>query len=377
MLLDLLLIFVGVILLILLGEKNIYIFYFSFVVVGMGLSGSAFIFPPAMLSEISNKIYEKDKLRIEGMMFGIQGLFLKLAMLIQIVTTTLLLTLGTVNGGATKYGILATLFVALIFLISKHSRRNIVEMVYHAKSGHPGGSLSIADLLTVLYFEEMKLDSSDARAPKRDRFVLSKGHAAPAIYATLMEKGYVDKALVTELRKFGSPLQGHPDLKKLPGIDMSTGSLGQGLSAAQGMAISAKISNDDFRVYAILGDGELQEGQVWEAFMSAPHFGLDNLVAIVDSNDLQIDGNVSKVMPVEPLTDKFKSFNWHVINIDGHNFEEIRKALEEARNTKGKPTVIIAKTVKGKGVSFMENNAGWHGKAPNKEEFEKAMEELK
>lgn len=261
--------------------------------------------------------------------------------------------------------------------ISKNIRRNIVEMVYHAKSGHPGGSLSIADLLTVLYFEEMKLDSSDARSPKRDRFVLSKGHAAPAIYATLMEKGYVDKALVTELRKFGSPLQGHPDLKKLPGIDMSTGSLGQGLSAAQGMAISAKISNEDFRVYAILGDGELQEGQVWEAFMSAPHFGLDNLVAIVDSNDLQIDGNVSKVMPVEPLTDKFKSFNWHVINIDGHNFEEIRKALEEARNTKGKPTVIIAKTVKGKGVSFMENNAGWHGKAPNKEEFEKAMEELK
>ncbi len=261
--------------------------------------------------------------------------------------------------------------------ISKNIRRNIVEMVYHAKSGHPGGSLSIADLLTVLYFEEMKLDSSDVRSPKRDRFVLSKGHAAPAIYATLMEKGYVNKSLVTELRKFGSPLQGHPDLKKLPGIDMSTGSLGQGLSAAQGMAISAKISNDDFRVYAILGDGELQEGQVWEAFMSAPHFGLDNLVAIVDSNDLQIDGNVSKVMPVEPLTDKFKSFNWHVINIDGHNFEEIRKALEEARNTKGKPTVIIAKTVKGKGVSFMENNAGWHGKAPNKEEFEKAMEELK
>ena len=261
--------------------------------------------------------------------------------------------------------------------ISKNIRRNIVEMVYHAKSGHPGGSLSIADLLTVLYFEEMNLDPTDARAPKRDRFVLSKGHAAPAIYATLMEKGYVDKSLVTELRKFGSPLQGHPDLKKLPGIDMSTGSLGQGLSAAQGMAISAKISNDNFRVYAILGDGELQEGQVWEAFMSAPHFGLDNLVAIVDSNDLQIDGNVSKVMPVEPLTDKFKSFNWHVINIDGHNFEEIRKALEEARNTKGKPTVIIAKTVKGKGVSFMENNAGWHGKAPNKEEFEKAMEELK
>lgn len=261
--------------------------------------------------------------------------------------------------------------------ISKKIRRNIVEMIYHAKSGHPGGSLSIADILTVLYFEELNVDPKNPRDPKRDRLVLSKGHAAPGIYSALMEKGYIDKSLITELRKFGSPLQGHPDLKKLEGIDMSTGSLGQGLSAAQGMAISAKLSNESYRVYAILGDGELQEGQIWEAFMSASHFKLDNLVAIVDSNDLQIDGNVSSVMPVEPLTEKFRAFNWHVINIDGHNYDDIRNAFKEARETKGIPTVIIAKTKKGKGVSFMEDNAGWHGKAPNTEEFEKAMEELK
>lgn len=261
--------------------------------------------------------------------------------------------------------------------ISKSIRRNVVEMIYHAKSGHPGGSLSIVDILTVLYFEEMNVDSKDPRKKDRDRLVLSKGHAAPGLYATLMEKGYISKDLVTELRKFGSPLQGHPDLKKLPGIDMSTGSLGQGLSAAQGMALAAKLDNLDYRVYTILGDGEVQEGQIWEAAMSIANFGLDNLVAILDSNDLQIDGNVSKVMPVEPLTSKFEAFNWNVINIDGHNYDEIRDALEKARNTKGKPTIIIAKTVKGKGVSFMENEAGWHGKAPNKEEFEKAMEELK
>lgn len=261
--------------------------------------------------------------------------------------------------------------------ISKSMRRNIVEMVYHAKSGHPGGSLSIADILTVLYFDEMNVDAKNPLKEDRDRLVLSKGHAAPAVYAALMEKGYIDKALVTELRKFGSPLQGHPDLKKLPGIDMSTGSLGQGLSAAQGMALSAKIFSKDYRVYAILGDGELQEGQIWETFMSAANFKLDNLVAIVDSNDLQIDGNVSEVMPVEPLTSKFEAFNWNVINIDGHDYTQIKEALNNARETKGKPTVIIAKTIKGKGVSFMENNAGWHGKAPNKEEFEKAMEELK
>lgn len=261
--------------------------------------------------------------------------------------------------------------------ISKSIRRNIVEMIYHAKSGHPGGSLSIADILAVLYFEEMNVDSKDPKKEDRDRLVLSKGHAAPAVYSALMEKGYIDKSLVTELRKFGSPLQGHPDLKKLPGIDMSTGSLGQGLSAAQGMALSAKMFNKSYRVYAILGDGEIQEGQIWEAVMSAPHFKLDNLVAILDYNNLQIDGKVSDVMPVEPISSKFEAFNWHVINIDGHNFDQIREALAEAKSVKGKPTIIIAKTQKGKGVSFMEDNAGWHGKAPNKEEFEKAMEELK
>ncbi|CAM3102462.1 transketolase [Streptobacillus felis] len=261
--------------------------------------------------------------------------------------------------------------------ISTRIRRNIVEMIYHAKSGHPGGSLSIADILTVLYFEEMNIDPKNPLMPNRDRLVLSKGHAVPGVYATLMERGYIDKSLITELRKFGSPLQGHPDLKKLHGIDMSTGSLGQGLSAAQGMALSAKIFGDDFRVYVILGDGEMQEGQIWEAFMSSAHFKLDNLVAFLDSNDLQIDGNVSKVMPINPIADKYRAFNWHVIEINGHCFDEIRAALKEARETKGKPTVIIAKTSKGKGVSFMEDNAGWHGKAPNLEELNKALEELK
>lgn len=261
--------------------------------------------------------------------------------------------------------------------ISKRIRRNIVEMIYHAKSGHPGGSLSIADILTVLYFDEMNVDSENPNMEERDRLVLSKGHAAPAVYATLMEKGYISKELITDLRKYGSPLQGHPDLKKLPGIDMSTGSLGQGLSAAQGMALSAKIFNKNFRTYAIIGDGEIQEGQIWEAFMSASKFKLDNLVAFLDYNNLQIDGEVSKVMPINPVVDKFKAFNWHVIEIDGHNYEEIKEALKEAKETKEKPTIIVARTSKGKGVSFMEDNPGWHGKAPNKEEFEKAMEELK
>lgn len=261
--------------------------------------------------------------------------------------------------------------------ISKNIRKNIVEMIFHAKSGHPGGSLSIADILTVLYFDEMKVDAQNPLCEKRDRFVLSKGHAAPGLYATLMEKGYISKDLITDLRKFGSPLQGHPDLKKLKGIDMSTGSLGQGLSAAQGMALSAKVFNEDYRVYTILGDGEIQEGQIWEAMMSCAKFKLDNLVAFLDYNDLQIDGHVSKVMPINPVVDKFKAFNWHVIQIDGHNYDEIKNALNEAKTIKGKPTIIVAKTIKGKGVSFMENDGGWHGKAPNKEEFEKAMEELK
>ena len=261
-------------------------------------------------------------------------------------------------------------------VISKEIRKKIVEMIYHAKSGHPGGSLSIADILTVLYFEEMNIDVNDVKMPNRDRFVLSKGHAAPALYATLMEKGFLPKSLVTELRRFGSPLQGHPDLKKVDAIEMSTGSLGQGLSAANGMALSSKIFKPDFRVYTILGDGELQEGQCYEAAMAASHYKLDNLVAFIDNNNLQIDGDVDKVMSIYPLKDKFISFGWEVIEIDGHNFDEIKGALAKAREVKGKPTAIIAKTIKGKGVSFMENNAGWHGKAPSKEEFELAMTEL-
>lgn len=261
-------------------------------------------------------------------------------------------------------------------VISKEIRKKIVEMIYHAKSGHPGGSLSIADILTVLYFEEMNIDVNDVKMPNRDRFVLSKGHAAPALYATLMEKGFLPKSLVTELRRFGSPLQGHPDLKKVDAIEMSTGSLGQGLSAANGMALSSKIFKPDFKVYTILGDGELQEGQCYEAAMAASHYKLDNLVAFIDNNNLQIDGDVDKVMSIYPLKDKFISFGWEVIEIDGHNFDEIKGALAKAREVKGKPTAIIAKTIKGKGISFMENNAGWHGKAPSKEEFELAMKEL-
>ena len=261
-------------------------------------------------------------------------------------------------------------------VISKEIRKKIVEMIYHAKSGHPGGSLSIADILTVLYFEEMNIDVNDVKMPNRDRFVLSKGHAAPALYATLMEKGFLPKSLVTELRRFGSPLQGHPDLKKVDAIEMSTGSLGQGLSAANGMALSSKIFKPDFRVYTILGDGELQEGQCYEAAMAASHYKLDNLVAFIDNNNLQIDGDVDKVMSIYPLKDKFISFGWEVIEIDGHNFDEIKGALAKAREVKGKPTAINPKTIKGKGVSFMENNAGWHGKAPSKEEFELAMKEL-
>lgn len=261
-------------------------------------------------------------------------------------------------------------------LISKEIRKNIIEMIYHAKSGHPGGSLSIADILTVLYFDEMNVDPKNPKMQNRDRLVLSKGHAVPALYSVLMEKGFVEKDLINTLRKFNSPLQGHPDMKKLAGIDMSTGSLGQGISAAVGMAISAKISNDSYRVYAIMGDGELQEGQCYEAFMSANHYKLDNLTVFVDKNGLQIDGEVEKVMSLGLLKDKFLSFGFNVIEIDGHNYTEIREAIDNAKETKGKPTAIICNTIKGKGVSFMENNAGWHGKAPNKEEYENAMKEL-
>ena len=259
---------------------------------------------------------------------------------------------------------------------AKEIRKSIVSMITEAKSGHPGGSLSATDILTVLYFSEMNVDPANPKMEGRDRFVLSKGHAAPAIYATLAEKGYFSKDELMTLRKFGSRLQGHPDMKKLAGVEMSTGSLGQGLSAANGMALSAKIYNNDFRVYTILGDGELQEGQVWEAAMTAAHYKLDNLVAIVDYNNLQIDGKVSDVMDVAPVGEKFKAFKWNVIEIDGHNYEEIINALDTARTVKGQPTVIVANTVKGKGVSFMENNAGFHGAAPNDEEYKKAMEEL-
>ena len=262
-------------------------------------------------------------------------------------------------------------------VIAKELRKNIVEMIYRAKSGHPGGSLSIADILSVLYWKEMNIDPINPKSENRDRLVLSKGHAAPALYAALIEKGYVSKDLIPTLRKWHSPLQGHPDMKKLNGVEMSTGSLGQGLSVGNGMALSSKIFKNDYRVYVILGDGELQEGQVWEAVMTSAHYKLDNLVAIIDYNNLQIDGKVSDVMGVLPITDKFKSFNWNVIEIDGHSYEEIIEALNEARNLKGKPTAIIANTIKGKGISFMENNGAFHGAAPNDEQYKQAMEELK
>ena len=261
--------------------------------------------------------------------------------------------------------------------IAKNLRKDIVEMIYRAKSGHPGGSLSIVEILTVLYWSEMNVDPKNPKMEDRDRFVLSKGHAAPALYAALIEKGYASKELIPTLRRWQSPLQGHPDMKKLPGVEMSTGSLGQGLSAANGMALSAKIYKKNYRVYTILGDGELQEGQIWEAAMTATHYKLDNLVAIVDYNNLQIDGNVADVMNVAPVGAKFEAFNWNVIEIDGHNYEQIIKALDCAKTVKGKPTLIVANTIKGKGVSFMENNAGFHGAAPNDEEYKQATEELK
>lgn len=256
-------------------------------------------------------------------------------------------------------------------------RKDIVTMICKSKSGHPGGSLSAADIVSTLYFNEMNVDPKNPKMEDRDRFVLSKGHAAPLLYAVLAEKGYFDKELLGTLRKFGSPLQGHPDMKKLPGIDISTGSLGQGLSVANGMALSAKLDNKSYRTYVLLGDGEVQEGQVWEAAMTSAHYKLDNVCAFLDSNNLQIDGNVDKVMGVEPLDEKWRAFGWNVIVIDGHNFEEILGALEAAKAHKGQPTMVIAKTTKGKGISFMENVCGFHGVAPTPEETEKALEELK
>ncbi|MFQ9193090.1 MAG: transketolase [Candidatus Gastranaerophilaceae bacterium] len=256
-------------------------------------------------------------------------------------------------------------------------RKGIVTAVHSAKAGHPGGSLSAADIFTYLYFEEMNIDPKNPKKEDRDRFVLSKGHTAPGLYSTLAQRGYFPVEDLKTLRHLGSYLQGHPDMKHIPGVDMSSGSLGQGISAAAGMALSAKLSGDSYRVYTLLGDGEIQEGQVWEASMFAGHRKLDNLVVMVDNNGLQIDGKIEDVCSPYPIGDKFKAFNFHVIeNVDAHDFDAIRAAFEEAKATKGMPTAIIFKSVKGKGVSFMENNAGWHGKAPNDEEYETAMAEL-
>lgn len=256
-------------------------------------------------------------------------------------------------------------------------RIGVIEGVYNAKAGHPGGSLSIADTLTYLYMHRMHVDPSDPEMASRDRLVLSKGHTAPALYSVLAHRGFFPVEELKTLRKIDSRLQGHPVRGKVPGVDMSTGSLGQGISAACGMALSGKISCDIYKVYAVLGDGELQEGQVWEAAMFAAHYKLDNLVAVVDNNGLQIDGKISDVMSPYPIDQKFEAFGWHVININGHDFNEIEKAFNEAETVTGKPTVIIQRSTKGKGVSFMENQVGWHGKAPNDEEYAKAMEELK
>ena len=255
-------------------------------------------------------------------------------------------------------------------------RKGIVTAVHSAKSGHPGGSLSAADILTYLYFEEMNIDPKDPKKADRDRFVLSKGHIAPALYSTLAHRGYFPVEDLTTLRHVGSYLQGHPDMKHIPGVDMSSGSLGQGSSAAVGMALAGKLDNASYRVYCVLGDGEVQEGQVWEAAMFAGARKLDNLVFVVDNNGLQIDGDIEDVCSPYPLPDKFKAFNFNVIEIDAHDFEQIDAAFREARETKGMPTAIIAKSVKGKGVSFMENQASWHGSAPNDEQYAQAMEEL-
>lgn len=259
---------------------------------------------------------------------------------------------------------------------AKKVRQGIIEAVYNAKSGHPGGSLSVADILTVLYFNQMNIDENNPKAKGRDRLVLSKGHTAPALYSVLALKGFFDMDEIKTFRNINSRLQGHPDMKKIPGVDASTGSLGQGLSIANGMAIASKMNSEGVRVYCICGDGEIEEGQIWEAAMTSSHYKLDNLCLIVDNNNLQIDGKVNEVMNIYPIDEKFKSFGFETINVDGHNMEELIKAFETAKKVKGKPTAIIANTIKGKGVSFMENIASWHGKAPNHEEYELAMKEL-
>ena len=260
--------------------------------------------------------------------------------------------------------------------IANEVRKDIVTAVHAAKAGHPGGSLSAADLFTYLYFQEMNIDPKDPKKADRDRFVLSKGHTAPGLYSALAERGYFPKEDLKTLRHLGSYLQGHPDMKHIPGVDMTSGSLGQGISAAVGMALSAKLSDEAYRVYTLLGDGEIQEGQVWEAAMFAGFRKLDNLVVIVDNNGLQIDGKIDEVCSPYPIDKKFEAFGWHVIKVSAHNFEELMAAVDEARTVKGMPTAIIMKTVKGKGVSFMENQAGWHGKAPNDEQYAQAMEDL-
>lgn len=259
---------------------------------------------------------------------------------------------------------------------ARQIRRHVVSMIGAAGSGHPGGSLSAADIVTALYFKVMRIDPSRPDWPDRDRFVLSKGHAAPVQYAALAERGYFPVQDLNTLRKLGSPLQGHPDMKKLPGIEMSTGSLGQGLSAANGMALAGKLDGRDYRVYVLLGDGEIQEGQIWEAAMAAAHYKLDNVIAFLDHNGFQIDGPVREVMSPEPVAEKWKSFGWNVQIIDGHNMEQILKAVEYSKNVKGAPSMVIAETTKGKGVSFMEGKVDWHGAAPKPEEVENALQEL-
>ncbi|MDD5866093.1 transketolase [Lachnospiraceae bacterium YH-ros2226] len=261
--------------------------------------------------------------------------------------------------------------------IANQVRKDIVSSLHSAKSGHPGGSLGAADIFTYLYFEEMKIDPKNPKDPKRDRFVLSKGHTAPGLYSVLAERGYFPREDLLTLRHTGSYLQGHPNMNETPGVDMSTGSLGQGVSAAVGMALAGKLRKEDYRVYTLLGDGELEEGQVWEAAMFAGNHALDNLVVIVDNNNLQIDGTIEEVNSPYPIDEKFKAFKFHVIRVsDGNDFDELRAAFKEAREVKGQPVAIIAKTVKGKGVSFMENQVGWHGKAPNDEEYKIAMADL-
>lgn len=260
--------------------------------------------------------------------------------------------------------------------ISTNIRKHIIEAVYHAQSGHPGGSLSCADILTVLYFSEMRVDPENPAWEDRDRFVLSKGHCSPALYGALAERGFFPKEKIPSFRQTDSILQGHPSLKHVPGVDMSTGSLGHGISAAMGMAMAGKLDNKDYHVYALLGDGEIQEGQVWEALMASAHYKLDNFTVFLDHNGLQIDGKITDVLSPEPVDEKFRAFGWNVFVVDGHDYEGLIDAINKGKAMKGKPTMIVAETVKGKGVSFMENQAGWHGSAPNKEQRDQAIAEL-